>query len=140
VALSSPSFNFTQLFAIWLVDCIPTFVSFVAFLSQHFTAVCGRPFTINKAIFFSFPSMPKDCANLASGFESISHDGVIKNCVGAVDGYLLAINIPWKKQAKNVRLYFSGHYRDMVSTFRHVVIVLLIQVLWNWWSRGQQRS
>jgi hypothetical protein len=43
---------------------------------------------INKAIVISFQSTPKDCANLALGFESISCDGVvIKNWVGAVDSY-----------------------------------------------------
>ena len=48
---------------------------------------------------------------LAAGFENISHHGVIKNCVGAVDGYLLAIATPWKSHAKNIRSYSSGHYQ-----------------------------
>ena len=48
---------------------------------------------------------------LAAGFKNISHHGVIKKGVGAVDGYLLAIATPWKSHAKNVRSYFSGHYQ-----------------------------
>jgi hypothetical protein len=66
---------------------------------------------INKAITISFPTTPEDCAVLASSFESISHRGIIKNCVGVLDGYLLAIVTPRKSQAKNVRSYFSGHYQ-----------------------------
>ena len=66
---------------------------------------------INKAIEIKFPSLPEDCAILASSFESISHTGIIANCVGVVDGYLLPIVTPRKKHAKNVRSYFSGHYQ-----------------------------
>ena len=66
---------------------------------------------INKAINISFPSTVQECAVLAAGFENISHHGVIKNCVGAVDGYLLAIATPWKSHAKNIRSYSSGHYQ-----------------------------
>jgi len=50
-------------------------------------------------------------ARAAASFESVSHDGVIKHCVGAVDCYLLAIHTPRKKHSKNVRSYFSGHYQ-----------------------------
>lgn len=66
---------------------------------------------INRSIKIEFPSLPEDCAILASAFEKISYAGVISNCVGALDGYLLAINTPSKKSAKNVRSYFSGHYQ-----------------------------
>ena len=37
--------------------------------------------------------------------------GVISNCVGVLDGYLLSIVTPAKKHARNVRSYFSGHYQ-----------------------------
>ena len=66
---------------------------------------------VNKAIQISFPSTPEECALHASSFQSVSHHRIISNCVGAVDGYLLAINTPAKKHAKNVRSYFSGHYQ-----------------------------
>jgi DDE superfamily endonuclease len=56
-----------------------------------------------------FPSTPQQCTDVAVKFENISHNGVIKNCVGAIDGYLLAIITPTKRYAKNVRSYFSGH-------------------------------
>jgi hypothetical protein len=66
---------------------------------------------INKSIRIDFPFTPQQCADVAAKFENISHNGVIKNCVGAVDGYLLAIATPSKRYAKNVRSYFSGHYQ-----------------------------
>ena len=66
---------------------------------------------INKSLKIEFPSTPQQCAETAKEFENISHRGVIKNCVGAVDGYLLAIETPSKRHAKNVRSYFSGHYQ-----------------------------
>ena len=66
---------------------------------------------INRSIEIKFPSSPEDCAAVAASFEDISYSGVISNCVGVLDGYLLAITTPSKKTAKNVRSYFSGHYR-----------------------------
>jgi hypothetical protein len=45
------------------------------------------------------------------GFATISTQGVISNCAGVVDGYLLRIKVPGKKEVGNVRLYFSGHYQ-----------------------------
>jgi hypothetical protein len=59
----------------------------------------------------SFPKTVQECLAAASGFESISANGCIKNCVAAVDGYLLSIDVPSKKEAKNVRSFFSGHYQ-----------------------------
>ena len=66
---------------------------------------------INKAITIKFPSLPEDCAILAASFESISYAGIMSNCVGVLDGYLLSIETPRKSEAKNVRSYFSGHYQ-----------------------------
>jgi DDE superfamily endonuclease len=66
---------------------------------------------INRAISIDFPASPEDCAATAADFEKISYDGVVSNCVGALDGYLLPIVTPWKQHAKNVRSYFSGHYQ-----------------------------
>ena len=66
---------------------------------------------INRAIKIEFPSGVEECAVAAVGFEGVSYDGVIKNCVGAVDGYLLSIQTPGKTHAKNVRSFFSGHYQ-----------------------------
>jgi DDE superfamily endonuclease len=66
---------------------------------------------INLAILVSFPTSPEDCAALAADFEKKIYNGVISNCVGALDGYLLQIETPHKKHARNVQSYFSGHYQ-----------------------------
>ena len=45
------------------------------------------------------------------GFQSISQQGCIWNCIAVVDGYHLQIQTPSKKEARNVRSFFSGHYQ-----------------------------
>jgi hypothetical protein len=63
-----------------------------------------------------FPSTVEECDRLAEGFENISENEVIVNCVSAVDGYSLVIDTPSAKLAKNVQSYFSGHYqRNVIS-------------------------
>lgn len=64
-----------------------------------------------EALQIKFPTSVNDCENLAKGFKSISTGGCIDNCVSAVDGFLLEINAPSKKEAGNVRSFFSGHYQ-----------------------------
>jgi hypothetical protein len=41
---------------------------------------------INNMLVLEFPSAREQCLNLVEKFENVSHQGVIKNCVGAVDG------------------------------------------------------
>ena len=85
---------------------------FCGFSVPSFYAILWRTINaINKAIVVDFPSSPEDCAVLAADFERISYAGIISNCVGVLDGYLLSIVTPPKKHAKNVRSYFSGHYQ-----------------------------
>ena len=76
-----------------------------------YTIIWQAMHAINKTIKVQFPTTPEQCANLAAKFEDISFRGIIKNCVSAVDGYLLSTNTPTKHYAKNVRQYFSGHYQ-----------------------------
>lgn len=59
---------------------------------------------------FAFPSTEEECANAALGFERISFEEAITNCVGAIDGYLMPIRTPSKQEVGNVHQYFSGHY------------------------------
>jgi hypothetical protein len=49
---------------------------------------------------------------VSNGFASVSDQQCIFNCVAAVDGYLLCIQTPPKKDAKNVLSFFSGHYQS----------------------------
>ena len=57
----------------------------------------------------NFPKSHAELEAAAAGFQSISYGDAINNCVGAIDGYLLAIQTPTKALAGNVRSYFSGH-------------------------------
>lgn len=58
-----------------------------------------------------FPKTPEEIGAAIEGFASISADGIIDNCVGVLDGYLLRIKVPPKDIVKNVRSFFSGHYQ-----------------------------
>jgi DDE superfamily endonuclease len=64
-----------------------------------------------KALDFHFPRTDVECASLAFDFKHVCNGGAIKNCVGAVGGYLLSINTPRKRDAANVKGFFSGHYQ-----------------------------
>lgn len=59
---------------------------------------------------YSFPCTVDECQDVADGFTSISSEAAITNCVGAIDGFLLPIKTPSKKEVGNVASYFSGHY------------------------------
>jgi hypothetical protein len=58
-----------------------------------------------------FPSSIEEAEQSAQGFQSISPQGCIWNCVAVVDGDHLQITTPSKKEAKNVRSFYSGHYQ-----------------------------
>lgn len=64
-----------------------------------------------KALRPKFPSSNKEIGEAIAGFASISTEGIIHNCVGVVDGYLLRIKVPAKREVKNVKSFFSGHYQ-----------------------------
>jgi DDE superfamily endonuclease len=70
---------------------------------------------INKSasslLSIKFPSTTMEADISALGFQSISQQGCIWNCVGVVDGYHLQIDTPSKAEAKNVKSFFSGHYQ-----------------------------
>ena len=79
---------------------------FYAIIMKTMKAIIGCP-----ALDIIFPTTLVDCQKLSSAFQSISPKQCIINCVGAVDGYLLSIDVPNTKEAGNVRSYFSGHYQ-----------------------------
>lgn len=64
-----------------------------------------------EALDIVFPQTNKQLERAMVGFASISDNCAIKNCVGVVDGYLLRIKVPKKKEVGNVKNYFSGHYQ-----------------------------
>jgi hypothetical protein len=78
---------------------------------------------INLAIPVNFPTSPEDCAALAADFEKKSYNGVISNCVGALDGYLYCKS---RCRTRNMQGMFDHTFLDttrgMVSTSKHVVM------------------
>jgi hypothetical protein len=58
-----------------------------------------------------FPSTEEECKKAARGFQSKSYQGIIANCVAAMDGFLLRIRTPMRREVGNVRSFFSGHYQ-----------------------------
>lgn len=58
-----------------------------------------------------FPQSTESCMQAAYEFRSISTKGVMNNVTSVIDGYLLRISTPSKKEVGNVRSYFSGHYQ-----------------------------
>eukprot|EP00918_Siedleckia_nematoides_P056751 GHVU01123824.1.p1 GENE.GHVU01123824.1~~GHVU01123824.1.p1 ORF type:complete len:456 (+),score=58.29 GHVU01123824.1:159-1526(+) len=79
-------------------------------------AVCNAPeFTIR------LPTTAEDLKYVADGFRHRAYADVIKFCVGAVDGWLVAIDQPSVTQVDNVRSFFSGHYKTFGVTVLAVV-------------------
>jgi hypothetical protein len=71
----------------------------------------GHPADTTALLSINFPSSVEEAEEAALGFQSISTQNCIWNCVAAIDGYHLQITTPSKKDAKNVRSFYSGHYQ-----------------------------
>ena len=64
-----------------------------------------------KELSIKFPTTVAEAKEAARGFESISTQQCIWNCVSVIDGYHLQIQTPSKREVKNVRSFFSGHFQ-----------------------------
>jgi hypothetical protein len=64
-----------------------------------------------EALSIRFPQTVEEVRTAAKGFQSISTQGAIWNCVSVVDGYHAQIKVPSKNEVSNVRSFFSGHYQ-----------------------------
>jgi hypothetical protein len=71
----------------------------------------GHPADTTALLSINFPSSVEEAEEAALGFQSMSTQNCIWNCVTAIDGYHLQITTPSKKDAKNVRSFYSGHYQ-----------------------------
>lgn len=80
--------------------------SFYRVVWKTITAICKVDSLCPK-----FPKTNEELGEAMKGFASKSTDGIIDNCVGVVDGYLLRIKVPSKDEVKNVKSFFSGHYQ-----------------------------
>jgi hypothetical protein len=70
-----------------------------------------RAINRNASLSIKFPASVDECRDAALGFQSISQQGCIWNCVAVLDGYHLQIQTPSRAEARNVRSFFSGHYQ-----------------------------
>jgi DDE superfamily endonuclease len=77
-----------------------------AVLSRTLVAICCL-----HQLSLKFPKTRREFALLAAGFKAVSTGNAIETCVGCIDGFLLQIITPRKKEVNNVRSYYSGHYR-----------------------------
>jgi len=50
---------------------------------------------------------------LAEGFKCKSRESIMAGCIGSLDGLLLLMHTPTRKEACNVRQFFSDHYQRM---------------------------
>jgi hypothetical protein len=92
-----------------------------------------------------FPKTKQAANQAADGFDSVSDQWCTFNYITAVDGYLFHLQTPYKKDAKNVKSFFSGYYQcHGVNVQVHAIIIvafcsLLLQALESWvtWNHSQ---
>lgn len=60
---------------------------------------------------FRLPNTVTELEEASAGFEGISVKGVMRGCIGAIDGWLCPIEVPPRALVGNVKTYFSGHYQ-----------------------------
>jgi hypothetical protein len=58
-----------------------------------------------------FPITQAELAKAADGFECRSSNGIIRGCIGAIDGWLCPIRVPKQTECGRVISFFSGHYQ-----------------------------
>jgi hypothetical protein len=59
---------------------------------------------------FQLPSTLEELDRLKDGFANKSRDGIMRGCIGALDGFLLRIVAPPANIVGNVSSFYSGHY------------------------------
>lgn len=78
--------------------------AFCSILWQTCDALCDCP-----QLALVFPTTPEQLRAASLGFESISINGIMRGCVGVIDGWLCPIEVPPSIHVGNVRSCFSGH-------------------------------
>ena len=58
-----------------------------------------------------FPATAQEQKTMAKSFQNLSNGGIIKGCVGCVDGWLCQIQTPRRNEVGRVQSFFSGHYQ-----------------------------
>jgi hypothetical protein len=76
---------------------------FYTIIYRVMDAICS-----NDALRMKFPSTQQEIIEARQGFQSISTNGILTGCVGAIDGWLCTIKVPSAKECGKVRSFFSG--------------------------------
>jgi hypothetical protein len=66
--------------------------------------------TLCKRLEMNLPRTVNELEELQRGFELKSTDQAMSGCIGALEGLLLLIQTPSRKEASNVQQFFSGHF------------------------------
>jgi DDE superfamily endonuclease len=64
-----------------------------------------------EALALRWPTTLEEIQYAMAGFSKISFEQAVCNCIGVLDGLLVWIKVPSRKEAGNVRVFFSGHYQ-----------------------------
>eukprot|EP00918_Siedleckia_nematoides_P084398 GHVU01185436.1.p1 GENE.GHVU01185436.1~~GHVU01185436.1.p1 ORF type:complete len:435 (-),score=16.09 GHVU01185436.1:448-1752(-) len=101
--------------------------SFYRALHAGLVAVCLCP-----ELAYHFPYTRDEINDAALAWAALSSHGVVRGCVGAMDGLLVRIRAPSRNETGNVRSYFSGHYHcygilvlgvcDHMCRFTHMTV------------------
>ena len=60
---------------------------------------------------YHFPTTTDEITDIVSYCNYFSEGSIITGCVGCVDGFLININTPSKKETFNEKDYYSGNYQ-----------------------------
>jgi hypothetical protein len=60
---------------------------------------------------FRLPNTGTELEETSAGFEGISIQGMMRGCIGAIDGWLCPIQVSPTSLVGNVQTYFLGHYQ-----------------------------
>jgi DDE superfamily endonuclease len=91
---------------IYIVGCSRSYFFELIWLTIDAIIESTDPYLDN----IKFPTTREQLDEASQGFQSISFQGCIPNCVTVIDGYLLQIRTP-SRLVGNVLSYFSGHYQ-----------------------------
>jgi hypothetical protein len=85
-------------------------------LSRAEAYKCVRDFiaAVNSSteLDIKLPRTAREMDSIRAGFAIRSSNSLMQGCLGAVDGFFVAMSAPDKSDCINVRAYYSGHYES----------------------------
>ncbi|CAN0431183.1 unnamed protein product [Pylaiella littoralis] len=87
-----------------------------------------------------WPTTPEDVASTAAKFEKRCSVGVIRKCVGAMDGLFIRTTRPTVKDTAEPNNYYSGHKRGFGMNFQGICDADYRIIAWTMNSPGCQND